>query len=1157
MAKKRKATKQPKPTGKQPIPPEGFKLRRAIRDDEGEAFTTIAWSPDGQTLAAGHAGGGLSLWDARSGRLRHKVESPVVDGFVSCVAWSPEGDTVAYGYSSGRVALLDVERGRLGEASFLGQDPASDTGQPKPVAQAVHGVAWSPDGRRLAVASDNSDVLLFDVKTGQPSGTLVGHEALVVTVTWLPRDGVLASVSADVTIGLWDVAEGRLLSRWPGHEGPAVTVACSPDGKTLVSGGWDGTVRVWERETGREIAVLEDVLSEVYCVSVSADGRLIAAMGSAGEVLTWRLDTLQPVGPVCPPSEGTRWFATLAFHPTEPVLAAIQQGRQEIGIWDIDMATVTGRRPPADSVRYANAKIVVMGDSGVGKTGLSTVMAGGQFAASESTHGRRVLTLQKETVDDKGGPLHRETFLWDLAGQPGYRLVHQLSIDYAAVALVLFDARSETDPFGAAAYWSQAIDQAAGARPITKLLVAARADRGGVGVSQRRIDRFVAKHGFAGFHRTSAKTGEGVKQLAAAARAAVDWHQLPVISSNRFIGEVRDYVRNRRRRTGSPLLCTMAELHRAYCKARRVKPSAEDFERCVRRLGQADVVDVLVFTMLDEEAEPEDWVLLDPAYVDAYASAVVIAARDEPDGIGHLKQTDVLEGRFELDATERLPEEDAQRKVLVATVERLLEHDIALEERIDGEDFLVFPSQYTRDAPFPGSSSYGLCYDFAGPVRSVFTTLVVRLAHNRRFVDRDFYRDAACYESVEQGKCIVLFSDLDDGRGRMTVFFEDEPPAPVQRAFLQYVYEHLLRKATPGSIVRSRAYHCPNCTYLMDDAVVEQRLSDGKRDIVCPSCDTRSPLYELIIDEQDEPTREAVRQIDTDAREAKDRELASTAIRGKRETGEYDVFIAYHSADRETILRIGESLKAVGLRPWIDVWSLVPGLPWMTELEKAMKRIDAAAICVGPSGIGPWEDLELQAWLKRFVKHDVRVMPVLLPGIADEPELSPLLEAFTGVDLRRWTAEKPEPFRHLVAGVVGRPPDELLSRRVDAALLLEFRAEKERAQRKVDPPLKLTVALKHKDDALEPLDVEAVRAQLAETLNIPSSAVRLAADDRAKVPVNMEFDDADDLLHFFVMLAGGQRELLKRVRAWQADPARLLADNRAAERQVRPKGSTR
>ena len=124
-----------------------------------------------------------------------------------------------------------------------------------------------------------------------------------------------------------------------------------------------------------------------------------------------------------------------------------------IRIWELNFDVLLGRGRRSDSVCYKNAKVVLVGDSGVGKSGLALRMATGKFEATESTHGRHVWLFDSCEVPLEGGRKQaRETLLWDLAGQPGYRLVHQLNIDDAAVALVLVDARSETDPLGPAEF---------------------------------------------------------------------------------------------------------------------------------------------------------------------------------------------------------------------------------------------------------------------------------------------------------------------------------------------------------------------------------------------------------------------------------------------------------------------------------------------------------------------------------------------------------------------------------------------------------------------------------------------------------------------------------------------------------------------------------
>src|SRR6185295_16267522 len=98
------------------------------------------------------------------------------------------------------------------------------------------------------------------------------------------------------------------------------------------------------------------------------------------------------------------------------------------------------------SAHYVNAKVVLVGDTGVGKTGLSLVLNRRPFEATESTPGRRVWVFDSYIHKIAGAEQTRETLLWDLAGQPGYRVIHQLHLNEIAVALVVFDGRSETDP---------------------------------------------------------------------------------------------------------------------------------------------------------------------------------------------------------------------------------------------------------------------------------------------------------------------------------------------------------------------------------------------------------------------------------------------------------------------------------------------------------------------------------------------------------------------------------------------------------------------------------------------------------------------------------------------------------------------------------------
>jgi hypothetical protein len=123
-----------------------------------------------------------------------------------------------------------------------------------------------------------------------------------------------------------------------------------------------------------------------------------------------------------------------------------------------------------------------------------------------------------------------------------------------------------------------------------------------------------------------------------------------------------------------------------------------------------------------------------------------------------------------------------------------------------------------------------------------------------------------------------------------------------------------------------------------------------------------------------------------------------------------------NSDDKPEIKRIAMKLRKYGLLPWLDEWELRPGLPWQRALEEQIQGIKSAAVFVGSSGVGPWQHMELDVFLRQFVDRRCPVIPVVLHDCADAPTLPPFLNGMTWVDFRR---PQPDPLRQLVWGITG------------------------------------------------------------------------------------------------------------------------------------------
>src|SRR6185295_713734 len=143
----------------------------------------------------------------------------------------------------------------------------------------VTAVAVSPDGTRIASASADHTIRLWDAKRGQAIGEpLEGHEDTVATLAFSPDGSRLVSGSADKTIRVWDVTTGQPVGTpLSAHGADVLTAGFTADGRRLMTGGFQPSLRLWDASTFQPIRAMDDN-QEVRSVAISPDGsRAIAA----------------------------------------------------------------------------------------------------------------------------------------------------------------------------------------------------------------------------------------------------------------------------------------------------------------------------------------------------------------------------------------------------------------------------------------------------------------------------------------------------------------------------------------------------------------------------------------------------------------------------------------------------------------------------------------------------------------------------------------------------------------------------------------------------------------------------------------------------------------------------------------------------------------
>lgn len=766
-----------------------------------QGVLSVAVGPGGQRILSGSADGNLRLWTADSGSCLQVLWGHGES--VGSVAVSADGKLGLSGSADKTVRLWNLDTGRCLRV-FPGH---SDR---------VISVAIRVDGTRFLSASTDKTLRLWDAATGDCLFELRGHFGAIEAATFSPGGQHFLTASADKTVALWDAESGRCLRVFEGHTSRVSSVAFAPDGHRAVSGSADNQLRIWDLGTGRCEHVFTGHADGVVSVAWSADGRRVFSAAANGVMRLWTVPPLP-----------------------EPVRGAAR-------------GLLPGLHEAASSqVAYTNAKVLLVGDSGAGKTGLSQRLALGEWRPSDSTIGAWA-TQWKLPVEggpedggagDGGEGDEREIWLWDFGGQADQRLIHQLYMEDTAVAVLVFDGQKE-DVFDSLGQWDRDLLRAC-RRPFFKLLAQGRVDAGGLRVSRAQLEAFAAQRGYGGPLETSAKQNLGCAELKDAILAGIAWERLPWRSTPRVFKRLKDEIV--RLKDEGRVLLRLGEL-RGLLAQRLAGEAAvftdEELKAVVGLLAGPGVVWELDFG---------GWVLLQPERINAYAQALLQTLREDPLERGCLPEERVLKGELTYHSSlERLPAEE-ERFVLLAMHQTLVERQLCLREPSDHGSLLIFPSYYQRERPqLEGHPAVLVSYRLAGFLDDIYATLVVRLHHTRSFEQDQLWRYAADFRTLTEKKLGVKMTRLAEGAGELDLYFDPSIPLEEKIIFTRYVHEHLLQKAAEA--VRLRHYACGHCGTAVGGREVAMRrlqkwLDEGKPGsetptIVCQECEQRVPLWD-------------------------------------------------------------------------------------------------------------------------------------------------------------------------------------------------------------------------------------------------------------------------------------------------------------------------
>ena len=290
-------------------------LSKCIFTETFGGIISVAFSPNGELLAAGTTTDEIRLWHAKSGKLLLTCYGH--SDWVFSVSFSPDSTTLASGSQDQTVRLWNTHTGQL-LMTLQGHT------------NRVRSVAFSPDGTTLASGSEDQTIRFWNTHTGQLLMTLQGHTNRVRSITFSPDGTTLASGSDDKTIQLWNAHTGQLLMTLQGHDGWVRSITFSPDGTTLASGSDDKTIRLWNAHTGQLLMTLQGHSNWVWSTAFSPDSNTLASGSEDQTIRLWNAHTGQLLMTL--QGHGSRG-RSVAFSPNGSILASGSE-EQAVRLWN-------------------------------------------------------------------------------------------------------------------------------------------------------------------------------------------------------------------------------------------------------------------------------------------------------------------------------------------------------------------------------------------------------------------------------------------------------------------------------------------------------------------------------------------------------------------------------------------------------------------------------------------------------------------------------------------------------------------------------------------------------------------------------------------------------------------------------------------------------
>lgn len=801
--------------GGSPVP--GLTLRHVLRGHT-DKITRVHWSLDGKALASCSVDKTIRVWDIKTGAL--KLALTGAKKGTSSVIIAPTKNILAYSSFDGTIRFCDLISG-VEKKIILGHQGE------------INDLTSTKDGQVLISASDDHDIKMWNMNQGDLVNTLKGHTDNVMSVQVNNSTGNIVSASDDGTLKIWNTSNGENISTVHGIRGFVNSLAISPDGQTFAIASSENIIQIYNPFKSDLLNEIEGHTDGVTSVSFSSNGNLLASKGLDNTVRLWDLNTGTSIAIINESSSNDNSLAGISFHPTEPMLATLGYVDQIIRIWDLDYDKLIALKPHTTSVRYTTAKLMLVGDSGVGKTGLGWRLAHNEFKDHVSTHGQQFWTIPQLGIKSEDGT-ECEAVLWDLAGQHVYRQVHSLFLENITAALVIFDPTNRQDPLKGVQFWLEQL-KVNGELPPT-VLVGARVDRGSPVLSQAELDLFCQRHGVTGgYISTSAMKGDGLEKLIEILKNQIPWDKMITTVTTITFKRIKDYVLSLKENTDRKWVLVSPARLRELLEDWAQSELGESWEftdaEMMTAVGHLETYRI---ASIIKNSSGENHILLSPELLINTAATIMLLADKNPRELGSISETEILQGKISIDELKTL--EITEQQILIdAAILRFLEHNICFRETLNEDTLLIFPSLIKQKRPLQDDlfATDDISYIVRGRIENLYASLVVLLGYTPFFTRINQWQNQAQYEMNKGDICGFRSIEEREGEVEFILYYGDKMPQDGREKFQELFEQFLYQRDV--EVTRFPPVICKN-GHQQKRATVVERAKDGKKFVFCDEC---------------------------------------------------------------------------------------------------------------------------------------------------------------------------------------------------------------------------------------------------------------------------------------------------------------------------------